>query len=149
MLVLFVHCKYALSVLQVAPENAYQHLSINERLTWKRCSMVYGLLTSIMFTVHYSLAPENRYAIADAILLVAAVYVQLIFLCITYFSDGQQLLRNMVGMGTYNPMADSLDLYFTIDSIVSKMDAYILSISSVWRCYTICMRLHRPSFFFF
>lgn len=60
----------------------------------------------------------------DALLFVLVVHVQIVFLCVTYFADGQQLLRNVVGRGTYNPMADSLDIYFTVDSIMSRMSVY-------------------------
>ncbi|XP_025203360.1 uncharacterized protein LOC112600380 [Melanaphis sacchari] len=108
-------------LILIAPANTYQKLVLTDVLTWKRCSLVYGLVTS---ACHNWLNSGSRGAV-DTLLLVLVVHVQLVFLCITYFSDGQQILRNIVGLGTYNPMADSLDIYFTMDSIVSRTGAYI------------------------
>lgn len=108
--------------LQIAPDNAYKHLKINETITWKRCSLVYSFVTSVC---NNWLKSANQNSPFDALLLVLVVHIQLIFLSITYFSDGQQLLNNVAGRGSYNPMADSLDIYFTADSIMSKTRAYI------------------------
>ncbi|XP_060844009.1 uncharacterized protein LOC132923988 [Rhopalosiphum padi] len=108
-------------LILIAPANTYQRLVLTDLLTWKRFSLVYGLVTS---ACHNWLNSGSRGAV-DTLLLVLVVHVQLVFLCITYFSDGQQILRNIVGLGTYNPMADSLDIYFTMDSIVSRTGAYI------------------------
>ncbi|CAH1732406.1 uncharacterized protein LOC114129456 [Aphis gossypii] len=108
-------------LILIAPANTYQKLVLTDFLTWKRFSLVYGLVTS---ACHNWLNSGSKGAV-DTLLLVLVVHVQLVFLCITYFSDGQQILRNIVGLGTYNPMADSLDIYFTMDSIVSRTGAYM------------------------
>ncbi|XP_003241275.1 uncharacterized protein LOC100573408 [Acyrthosiphon pisum] len=109
------------TLILMAPSNTYQRLVYTDLLTWKRFSLVYGLVTS---ACHNWLNSGSRGAV-DTLLLVLVAHVQLVFLCVTYFSDGQQILRNIVGLGTYNPMADSLDIYFTMDSIVSRTGAYI------------------------
>ncbi|XP_015371819.1 PREDICTED: uncharacterized protein LOC107167331 [Diuraphis noxia] len=109
------------TLILMTPTNTYQRLVFTDMLTWKRCSLVYGLVTS---ACHNWLNSGSRGAV-DTLLLVLVVHVQLVILCVTYFSDGQQILRNIVGLGTYNPMADSLDIYFTMDSIVSRTGAYI------------------------
>lgn len=82
---------------------------------------MYGVVTSVCHNWLKSGGGKDN--TLDTVLLVLVVHVQLVFLCVTYFSDGQQVLRNIVGLGSYNPMADSLDLYFTIDSIVSRINA--------------------------
>lgn len=121
---MYIPSTYVIDIIsrtQIAPENTYQNLVLTDFLTWKRFSLVYGLVTS---ACHNWLNSGSKGTV-DTLLLVLVVHVQLVFLCITYFSDGQQILRNIVGLGTYNPMADSLDIYFTMDSIVSRTSAYM------------------------
>ncbi|XP_050528575.1 uncharacterized protein LOC126898517 [Daktulosphaira vitifoliae] len=108
------------ALVLTAPENTYQSLMLSEQITWKRWSIIYGLTTSICYTWLKSCYQDIIYTV----LKVLVVHIQLVFLCVTYFSDGQQLLKNISGRGSYNAMADSVDLYFTLDSILSRINVY-------------------------
>lgn len=75
---------------QIAPATAYQNLVVSELVTWKRCSLMYGLVTGVCYSW---LKSDNKDNVVDAVLVVLVVHVQLVFLCVTYFSDGQQVGR--------------------------------------------------------